>query len=251
MEYTIQKMARLAGISTRTLRYYDEIGLLKPARVNAAGYRIYGLKEVNLLQQVLFYRELDFNLEEIKHIIYSPQFDHEAALHDHHQKLLERREQLNQLIRNVEQTILQVKGEKSMTDQEKFEGFKKEIMEKNERAYGDEVREKYGGKELEAANQKFQKMTKKEYEDATLLEQQLLQRLKEVLPTNDPTSDQGQHLAEMHKKWLSYYWGHYSKQAHAGLANMYVQDERFKSYYDQHGEGAAQFLRDAIVHYTR
>ncbi|KHF34438.1 HTH-type transcriptional activator mta [Paenibacillus sp. P1XP2] len=75
MEYTIQKLGRLAGISTRTLRYYDEIGILKPARINSSGYRIYGGDEVNRLQQILFYRELGFQLEDIKAIMDSPSFD--------------------------------------------------------------------------------------------------------------------------------------------------------------------------------
>ncbi|MCO4130296.1 MerR family transcriptional regulator, partial [Enterobacter kobei] len=75
MEYTIRKLSQTAGVSTRTLRYYDEIGLLKPARVNSSGYRLYGSKEVELLQQILFYRELDVSLEEIKKIISAPSFD--------------------------------------------------------------------------------------------------------------------------------------------------------------------------------
>ncbi|MGO0806770.1 MerR family transcriptional regulator, partial [Clostridioides difficile] len=75
MEYTVQKLSKLAGISTRTLRYYDEIGLLKPLKINSSGYRIYGQNEVNKLQQILFYRELGINLENIKNIINSPNFD--------------------------------------------------------------------------------------------------------------------------------------------------------------------------------
>ena len=66
MEYTIKKLSELAGVSTRTLRYYDEIGILKPARINSSGYRIYGEKEIDILQQILFYRELDFNLDSIR-----------------------------------------------------------------------------------------------------------------------------------------------------------------------------------------
>lgn len=80
MEYTVQKLSKLAGISTRTLRYYDEIGLLKPLKINSSGYRIYGQNEVNKLQQILFYRELGINLENIKNIINSPNFDSLSAL---------------------------------------------------------------------------------------------------------------------------------------------------------------------------
>lgn len=96
MEYTINKLAALASISTRTLRYYDQIGLLKPCRVSSAGYRIYGDREVNLLQQIMFFRELDLQLEDIRQIITSPKFDISQALAEHHQKLISKRNQLDQ-----------------------------------------------------------------------------------------------------------------------------------------------------------
>lgn len=86
MEYTIQKLAQLAGISTRTLRYYDQIGLLCPARTNASGYRIYGTKEVDVLQQILFYKEMGLELAQIKEAIHDADFDSLAALHSHLEK---------------------------------------------------------------------------------------------------------------------------------------------------------------------
>lgn len=95
MEYTVQKLGQLAGVSSRTLRYYDEIGILKPARINSSGYRIYGPKEVDRLQQILFYRELGMSLDQIKDIITSPSFDELEALKQHQVKLLEKREQLD------------------------------------------------------------------------------------------------------------------------------------------------------------
>lgn len=100
MEYTVQKLGQIAGISTRTLRYYDEIGLLKPARINSSGYRIYGQAEVDRLQQILFYRELSLSLENIKEILNAPSFDGAAALREHREKLLDKKQQLDQLIAN-------------------------------------------------------------------------------------------------------------------------------------------------------
>ena len=88
MEYTVHKLARIAGISARTLRYYDEIGLLKPARINSSGYRIYGKAEVDRLQQILFYKELGVSLDLIREIIYSPSFDSLIALYEHRPRLL-------------------------------------------------------------------------------------------------------------------------------------------------------------------
>jgi DNA-binding transcriptional MerR regulator len=105
MEYTVQKLGQLAGVSTRTLRYYDEIGILKPARINSSGYRIYGQEEVDRLQQILFYKELGVGLEQIKDILCDPAFDASAALQTHYNELLDRKKQLERLIANVEKTI--------------------------------------------------------------------------------------------------------------------------------------------------
>ncbi|MFY9277826.1 MAG: MerR family transcriptional regulator, partial [Clostridium sp.] len=106
MEYSIKKLSEIAGVSTRTLRYYDEIGLLKPARVSSSGYRIYGKKQVDILQQILFYKELGMSLDEIKEIIQNPNFDRINALKEHKIKLLEKRKQIDMLLDNVERTLL-------------------------------------------------------------------------------------------------------------------------------------------------
>src|SRR6478735_5387324 len=116
MEYTVQKLASLAGVSTRTLRYYDEIGILKPARINSSGYRIYGQAEVDRLQQILFYRELGISLESIKEIVTVSSFDGAAALREHREKLLEKKEQLEMLIANVDKTIAVTEGRMNMSN---------------------------------------------------------------------------------------------------------------------------------------
>ena len=110
MEYSIKSLAKLAGISTRTLRYYDEIGLLKPLRINSSGYRIYGDKEVDILQQILFYKALELPLEKIKEIITSKDFDPKTALYDHKENILRKQEELRRLLINVEKTICSLEG---------------------------------------------------------------------------------------------------------------------------------------------
>jgi DNA-binding transcriptional MerR regulator len=149
MEYTVQKLGNLAGISTRTLRYYDEIGILKPARINSSGYRIYGQKEVDRLQQILFYRELGVDLKTIKEIITAPNFHEVTALKQHRKKLLERRRLLDLLIANVEKTIEFKEGRIEMSDKEKFEVFKEKMIGDNEKKYGKEIREKYGDETID------------------------------------------------------------------------------------------------------
>jgi DNA-binding transcriptional MerR regulator len=250
MEYTVQKLASLAGVSTRTLRYYDEIGILKPARINSSGYRIYGQAEVDRLQQILFYRELGVGLESIKDIVTAPSFNGTKALREHHVKLLEKRDQLNLLIANVEKTIAVTEGRRKMSNQEKFEGFKKKLIDDNEKKYGKEIREKYGKEKVEKSNAKLMNMTEEEFDEVTALSDQLHETLAAAFKTGDPASELAQKAAELHKQWLTFYWSEYSKEAHAGLAQMYVDDERFTAYYDKEQPGTAEFLRDAIHIYT-
>jgi len=250
MEYTVQKLGKLAGVSTRTLRYYDEIEILKPARINSSGYRIYGEKEVDRLQQILFYRELGVSLDSIKEIVTSPSFNATYALREHREKLLEKRNQLDILIANVDKTIAMTGGEIKMSDIEKFEGFKKNMIDDNEKKYGKEIREKYGKDTIKKSNAKVMNMTEKQYDEVTKLASQLTITLAEAFKNGNPSSDIAQEAADLHKKWLTYYWSEYSKEAHAGLAQMYVDDERFTAHYDKEQPGTAVFLRDAVLIYT-
>lgn len=250
MEYTVQKLSRLAGVSPRTIRYYDEIGLLKPARINSSGYRIYGAKEVDRLQQILFYRELGVNLERIKDILANPDFDVMAALEEHRHNILAKRQQLDLLIANVEKTLAAKEGRITMADKEKFEGFKRQLVEENEQQYGKEARARYGDEAVDASNAKVLKMTQEQYQEVTQLEQKLKETLAEAFKTGDPAGDLAQQAADLHRQWLSYFWNSYSKEAHAGLAQMYVDDERFTAYYDEKQPGTAAFLKDAILVYT-
>ncbi|GIP34658.1 MerR family transcriptional regulator [Paenibacillus sp. J2TS4] len=250
MEYTVQKLGRLAGVSSRTLRYYDEIGILKPARINSSGYRIYGQKEVDRLQQILFYRELGVDLNRIKEMVTSPTFDAGEALREHHEKLLDKRKQLDKLIANVEKTMAWQEGRIEMKDQEKFAGFKRQLIEENEKKYGKEVREKYGEETVNKSNRKLMNMSQAEYEEGTRLAEALSDVLAEAFRTGDPAGELAQKAAALHKQWLMFYWDDYSPEAHAGLAQMYVDDERFTAHYDKNQPGTAEFLRDAIHIYT-
>lgn len=250
MEYTVQKLGSLAGISTRTLRYYDEIGILTPARISSSGYRIYGQKEVDRLQQILFYRELGVSLDSIKEIVSAPSFDGANALMEHREKLLEKREQLDVLIANVDKTIALTEGRIKMSNKEKFEGFKQKLVDDNEKKYGKEIREKYGKDTVEKSNDKVKNMTQEQYDEVTALASQMTETLAQAFATGDPAGELAQKAADLHKKWLTYYWSEYSKEAHAGLAQMYVDDPRFTAHYDEKQPGTAVFLRDAILIYT-
>jgi DNA-binding transcriptional MerR regulator len=249
MEYSINKLAKLAGISTRTLRYYDEIELLSSKRISSNDYRVYGQEEIDLLQQILFFRELGVPLEEIKKIIWSKDYDEIASLQSHLSGLREKKEQMERLISNVEKTIAASKGEITMSDKEKFEGFKQTLLEDNERLYGKEIREKFGEDTINASNSKMMGLTPEQYEKMQKLSLEINESLKAAFTQGDPSSELAQQVCAMHKEWLGYFWNHYSTEAHLGLVQTYVDDPRFKKYYDAIEVGCAEFLRDAMQIY--
>lgn len=247
MEYSIKELSEMAGVSARTLRYYDEIGLLFPSRTNDAGYRFYGEKEVELLQQILFYRERGFGLVQIRSILYQNDFDILSALYSHLEELENQKMRLDGLISTVKKTIRVKKGEVEMSDKERFEIFKEKIIQEHEMKYGEEVRQKYGDASMEEAKEKIKGMTQADYERFQNLDKEILLRLKEaVIGGISPKSEEGKRIVLLHKEWLGMTWKTYSKQAHKGLSEMYVMDERFTAYYDREVTGCAEFLRKAV-----
>lgn len=247
----INELVKLSGVSARTLRYYDEIGLLMPSTIAENGYRKYSQKDIDRLQQILFYRELDFKLEEIKKLLDHPDYEVKEELKKQSELLLKKRQHIDDLLKTIEQTIETMEGELKMTNEQKFDVFKNNLIEENEKSYGEEIRNKYGEAKVEASNKKFKEMTEEQYNAMQQLEQQLFERLKEAMASGDVSSDVAMEAAELHKRWLSFSWAKYTPEAHIGLAQMYVSDERFTAYYDDRvGPGATQFLHDVIVAYA-
>jgi len=248
MEYAIDKLCKLAGVTSRTLRHYHRIGLLTPLRVNSAGYRIYGPREVDRLQHILFFRALGVDLAEIGRILDASDFDPAAALREHLRGLLERRAGLDRLIETVSKTIESQEGERMMSDHEKFEGFKAQMVAENREKYGDEATEKYGEAEVRASEAKLMGLSEAEFADMTALGQRILDELAAAIRDGaSPTGEAGQAIARLHRRWLGFTWPSYSVEAHHGLAQMYADDGRFAAFYDAAAPGAAVFLRDAIL----
>jgi DNA-binding transcriptional MerR regulator len=190
------------------------------------------------------------SLDSIKDIVSAPSFDGANALMEHREKLLEKREQLDVLIANVDKTIALTEGRIKMSNKEKFEGFKQKMVDENEKKYGKEIREKYGKDTVEKSNARVMNMTQEQHDEVTALSNQLTETLGQAFATGDPAGELAQKAADLHKKWLTYFWNEYSKEAHAGLAQMYVDDARFTAHYDEKQPGTAAFLRDAILIYT-
>ena len=245
--YSTGKLSEISGVSSRTLRYYDEIGLLKPSFINESGYRYYDDKEVALLQQILFYKERGFDLHTIKEIIYRKDFDLSSALEEHLVSLEEEKKKIDSMINSVKLSIKSLKGEYNMSDKDKFEVFKKNLIDKNERTYGKEIREKYGDDSIDESNRKMLNMNEEDYKIFKELEENILTLVEKCVKENlDLDSKEAKELANMHQKWLKMTWNKYSVEAHKSLAMMYTMDERFKEYYDRNIEGCADYLSMAI-----
>lgn len=251
MEYSIRELSELAGVSARTLRYYDELGLLKPLYVSESGYRYYGEKEVTMLQQILFYRRRGLELKQIQKILYQADFDVMEALQEHLLDLEQQQKQLNALIKTVKQTISSMKGECEMSDVEKFQAFKETLVKENEEKYGKEIREKYGDQEVDASNRKMLNLSQEQWNRFKELEENILEQAEMCVQNRlSSDSEDAKELVKLHKEWLSMTWKQYSVQAHKGVAMMYAADERFKSYYDRRVEGCAEFLQQAVDHWA-
>lgn len=248
--YSVHELAELSGVSVRTLHHYDDIGLLVPTRLENQ-YRSYGLREVERLQQILLYREMGVGLKDIKEVLDDASFDAESALKSHLENLMSQRERTDALIESVEKTLASMKRKKAMEDKERFEGFKKKLVDENEEKYGTEVREKYGDDAVDASNAKLMGMSEEKYAAVEKLQEDMFALLKAAMEAGDPGSEEAQKACDLHRQWLSAFWkdGTYSKEAHKGITEMYVADERFKVYYEAHGDGTAEFLRDAVAIY--
>ncbi|WP_455138569.1 MerR family transcriptional regulator [Thermophilibacter sp.] len=246
--YKIGELAELSGVSVRALRFYEEAGLIAPGRDPTNGYRLYAAEDVDRLQEILLLRHLGVAVRDIAPLLSTTSDDRVAALVRHLDELIAERDQLNTLIATVERTLAEMRGELDMADSEKFEGFKYRLVEDNERRYGVEARGRYGDEAIDATNREVLGMSERECATWQELDARILEALASAVRTSaDPAGPEGARVCELHRQWLGYTWPSYSVEAHRGLAESYVADERFTAYYDRDVPGCAAWLRDAIV----
>jgi DNA-binding transcriptional MerR regulator len=245
--YTIKKVAEFANVSKRTLRHYDSIGLLKPSKLGENGYRYYSDSDIDQLQQIMFYKTMGFSLSDIKNLLYDEEFDRKRALIDQLTFLEGESMRIQTLIQTVKSSIDAAEGRKVMTNKDKFEGFKQGLIEENEELYGKEAREKFG-KSVDASNQKLANMSYESFNDNEELKKEMEALFVNAMQLGIDSED-AKKASQMHEKWIKNYWTSYSKDAHRGLVEMYVLDERFKAYYEKLARGLAEFVRDAVTKY--
>jgi DNA-binding transcriptional MerR regulator len=245
--HTVKQVARLSGVSVRTLHHYDEVGLLKPACVGANGYRYYGREELLRLQQILFHRELGFSLEEIGRVLDAEDFDRVAALKAHRTRLEAETRRYRQLVRTIDHTLAALEGEAKMEDKamyrgfdpEKQAGYEKELVEKHGPAMQDYIdTAKAGMKSWKQAD--FDAMQA----EAEAIEAGMAKALVDGLPADSATVTA---LMRRQHAWVAKSWNRPAPAAaFAGLGDMYVGDPRFRERYDGRQAGLAEYMAAAM-----
>ncbi len=242
--YTVRELAKVAEVSVRTLHYYDEIGLLRPAKRSEAGYRIYGEQELLKLQQILFYRELDVPLEEIQTIVHNPRFNKVNALKSHKKMLQKEIDRLQRLQQTIDKTLRHIKGEKPMlADEELYEGFSKDQATR----YALEARKSYGKDFVEKTERRIRKMSKDKW---ALVRAEGVQIAKDLAAYVDiaPQDDVVQAIIKRHHDWIENFYPA-PRDLYRGLGTMYTQSPEFRAYYDAHKPGLTDFLKKAMDYF--
>lgn len=240
MHYTIKELADLAGTTTRTLRYYDEIELLNPAYTGDNGYRYYDQGSLLRLQQILFFRELDVPLKDIHLIMNSPDFNLLKGLEKHRLSLQVRARRLYRLIETVDQTINNLKGDIKMNAKEYFEGF-------DETQYEEEARERWGSTSQYAESQKKWSSYSEEQKAAIKAEgEALTRRMVSENPNAAPDDPDVQAAIGEYQAYINKYFYACDTDRLRGLAEIWVHDPRFANNYEKVREGGAEFVREAV-----
>ena len=234
----------MAGVTPRTLHHYDDIGLLKPSRVGDNGYRYYGEEAVLKLQQILFYRELDFPLEEIRRIMGRRDFDVLGALQSHKEALQNQAVRLNRLLATVDNTIQHLKGEKLMSQKGLFEGFSEEEQEK----YAQEAEQIYDPETVRESNRKWKSYSAAEKEAILAEGKSIYLDLAGAMSRGAESKEVQAVVARWHKH-MQYFWSPNDEQL-LGLADLYNNDPRFRENYEKVAPNLSEFMREAVTVYV-
>lgn len=256
--YTVKRLARLSGISVRTLHYYDEIGLLKPAQVGANGYRYYTRNELLRLQQILLHRELGLTLDNIAALLDSSDADRVACLREYRRQLTERIAHHHELIATVDRTIASLQGERAMEPANLYKGFSAE----KQAEYEDWIVNRYATDErsrdnlradMERSRRHVAGLTKEDIAERTQVMTRLGAALADHCRKGTPPGDAAlTPLLEQHRAWVAGMWGKpCSPGAYAGLADLYESHPDFRARYEQLAPGLADYLPTAMRAYSR
>ncbi|HYD34723.1 MAG TPA: MerR family transcriptional regulator [Vitreimonas sp.] len=244
MAYTVKQLAQLAGVSVRTLHYYDELGLLIPRVNQDNGYRLYEHTEVVRLQQILFFRELDFSLEQIQAMLSSPHFDQLSALRDQRQLLLLEKKRLTNLLKTIDATIDQLKGTQPMNDQQMLGGFTKDQAEK----YRQEIKKKYGQHATDKSDAYMKDWKQADYDRLKADMDAFHTKLVALMPKGVADAQVQTMISEHYENTNRFF--DCTLPVFKELGKGYVEDPRFKAFYDKYHPELAQFMCDAMAYFA-
>jgi DNA-binding transcriptional MerR regulator len=241
--YSVGQVADLSGVTIRTLRHYDEVGLLSPGERSTAGYRIYEESDLERLQQILFYRELGFTLKEISTLVDDPRTDAIGHLQRQRRLLSRRIERLSAMVDAIDYEMEARTMDIRLTSEERLEVF----GEFRPEDYAEEAERRWGGSESYKKSQRRVATYKKEdWQQLKAEEEEVRARLAAAFEAGlAPDSEEAMAAAEAHRQHISRWFYECSYDIHCGLTDMYVNDERFRSNYDATAPGLAQFIREA------
>jgi len=249
-KYTAKGLSKLAGVSVRTLHHYDQIGLLKPAIRTDTKYRLYGENELLRLQQILFFKELDFPLKEINDILDNPDFDLIEALEGHKNALVTKQGRISDMLNTIEKTVLNLKGKKMITDDELYDGFPKGKAKK----IRNEAIEKYGMETIETSETYLKKLSKEQLQKLKSEQKEIFKALFDI-SAKEPEDESVQLVIARHYKNIRRFWGSDGSldsqwRAYKGLGELYIADERFSLIDGKAQPEFAQFLSQAMAHFA-
>ena len=244
--YRIKELADMSGTSIRTLHYYDQINLLKPTRSEDNGYRLYDEAQVVRLQQILFLKELEFPLSEIKRILDDPDFNEMEALHMHRKVLIEKRDRIMRIIQSVDESIEAIKGGKEMDVNKRLQPFDRSKLDEFQKQYEQEVKEKYG--QTKAYEQSEEKRKSYKADDFTKIEQERVEIFKKIAAVMDlePEEKAVQDLIHEWRMHITRYHYECTIEIFRGLGGMYTADDRFKENLNQIKNGLAEYMSEAM-----
>jgi MerR family transcriptional regulator, thiopeptide resistance regulator len=245
MTQTIGAVARLAGISIRTLHHYDEIGLLSPGGRSEAGYRLYEAADLERLQQILLLRELGFGLDEIARVLDDPAYDRGTALHQQRDQLERNRARLDRLIAAVDQAITASQEGRTMTPEESLEVF----GDFDPSEYEDEAKERWGDTDAyKESARRTKSYTKADWQRIGAESEEINQAFIALMDAGVPaTSTQAREVAERHRGHITKWFYPCSPEIHASLGAMYAADPRFTKNIDKARDGLAKYMSEAIA----
>jgi len=242
--YTVKELSKLAGITPRTLHYYDEIGLLKPSRIGDNGYRYYGEQAVLRLQQIMLFRELEVPLEEIGQLIDNPGFNAQGTLEKHKRNLEKKIEHLQKIMNTVENTLSYIKGENNMTQKQLFAG----LSDEQQAEYEKEALQKYDPEIVKESNKRYKGYSDDEKRRIGEEGNQVYLDLLNAMP-DGADSDKVQAIIQRWRDHMNYFWTPDLDQL-LGLAELYNVDPRFKENFDKISPDLAEFMKEAVKVYV-